>query len=487
MMTIGNDVKCGLRMLAVLLLVRGGNLLAQENTASTSSGGSSESPPARDLLRELVQIDTTPANGSTQAAEAMAARLHGAGFAESDVLLLGPRPDRQNLVVRLRGRGQAKPILLIAHLDVVAAPREGWSAGLDPFRMTERDGFFYGRGVLDDKSAVATLVATLVRLRAEGFIPDRDIVVALTADEETGNANGVSWLLAERHDLMDVAYCLNLDAGGGHIEKGRRVRMTVQTSEKSYLSFRLETQSAGGHSSLPEKDNAIYRLATGLARLAKYEFPLRFNETTRGYFAGLAKVETGPLADDMRAVGKEPPDLDAAGRLAAVSPYYSAILRTTCVATRLEGGHADNALPQSARAIVNCRVFPGDTLEFVRDTLTEVLADPKIRVTSLGMGQPTPASPLLPELMGPIEKLSNEMWPGLPVLPVMDPWTGDSARLRRAGIPTYGASGTFGEMDLGNAHGANERLPVESFDQGVEFLHRLLRMLAAGDSAGSRS
>lgn len=476
---------CAGVLLAAWLVLAGG-LLMRKSVGYAAPGRSSEDSFARDLLRELVEIDTTAANGSTRGAQAMAARFRSAGFADFDVLLLGARPDRQNVVVRLRGNGQAKPILLIAHLDVVDAPREGWSAGLDPFHMTEREGFFYGRGVLDDKSAAACLVANLIRLRSEAFVPDRDIVVALTADEETGNANGVSWLLSQRRDLVDAAYCLNLDAGGGHMEKGKRVRMTVQTSEKTYLSFRLETQSPGGHSSLPDKDNAIYRLAAGLTRLANYEFPLRFNETTRAYFDALSKVETGPLADDMRAAAKDPPDLDAAERVAATSPYYSAILRTTCVATRLEGGHADNALPQSARAIVNCRVFPGDTLEFVRSTLTEVLADPQIRLTALGTAQSIPASPLLAEVMDPIQKLSNEMWPGIPVLPVMDPWASDSAHLRAAGIPTYGASGIFGEMDFGNAHGANERLPAESFDQGIEFFYRLLKLLTAGDPARSR-
>ncbi len=473
------DVRIVSRTMVVMtVLLLGDPQCAQQNAEGAVSNTSSECVLARDLLRELVQIDTTPANGCTKASEAMAVRLRAAGFPDCDVSLLGPSPDRQNLVFRLHGRGKAKPILLIAHLDVVAAPKDGWAEGLEPFQLTERDGFFYGRGVLDVKWAAASLIAVLTQLRAEGFVPERDVLVALTADEESGNANGVAWLLANRRDLMDVAYCLNLDAGGGHMEKGKPVRMTVQTSEKSYLSFRLETQSTGGHSSLPEKDNAIYRLAEGLTRLAKYEFPFRFNETTRGYFEGLAKAENGSLADDMRAVAKDPPDLDAARRLAVASPYYNAILRTTCVVTRLEGGHADNALPQSAQATVNCRVFPGDTLEFVRDAIVEALADPQIRVTALDMSQSIPASPVLPEVMEPVRKLSNEMWPGVPVLPTMDPWASDSAHLRRAGIPTYGVSGTFGEMDLGNAHGANERLPVESFDRGVEFLHRLVKWLA---------
>ncbi|MEN6335799.1 MAG: M20/M25/M40 family metallo-hydrolase [Phycisphaerales bacterium] len=480
------DVRQAVRTVLVVTVLLLSDLQCdrEESADGAVRDASPERLMAHGLLRELVQIDTTPPNGCTKASEMLATRLRSAGFSESDVLLLGSRPDRQNLVVRLRGRGQAKPILLIAHLDVVAAPKDGWAEGLEPFQLTERDGFYYGRGVLDVKWAAAGLVAVLTRLRAEGFVPERDIVVALTADEETGNANGVAWLLSNRPDLMDVAYCLNLDAGGGHMEKGKPVRMTVQTSEKSYLSFRLETQSPGGHSSLPEKDNAIYRLAEGLTRLAKFEFPFRFNETTRGYFEGLAKVENEPLADDMRAVAKNPPDLDAARRLAAASPYYNAILRTTCVATRVEGGHADNALPQSAQAIVNCRVFPGDSLEFVRDAITGALADPEIRVTALGMGRPIPASPLLPEVMEPIRKLSSEMWPGVPVLPTMDPWASDSTWLRRVGIPTYGASGTFSELELGNAHGANERLSIESFDKGVEFLHRLLKMLTVSCEGG---
>jgi acetylornithine deacetylase/succinyl-diaminopimelate desuccinylase-like protein len=465
------------------LLLQGNRLLAQENQKPPALPASTGFALARDLLRELVAIDTTPAKGSTKAALAMAARLRAAGFAEADVLLLGPRLDRQNLVVRLRGRTRAKPILLIAHLDVVEAPRDGWSEGLDPFRLTERDGYFYGRGVIDDKNAVAGLVATFIRLRAEGFVPNRDILVAFTADEETGDDNGVEWLLAEHHDLMDVAFCLNPDAGGGSMENGRRVRLTVQTSEKTYLSFAAETANRGGHSSLPEKDNAIYRLAAGLARLAQYEFPFRFNETTRAYFARLSTVETGAVAADMRAVAKEPPDLAAAKRLAAGSVFNNAILHTTCVATRLEAGHADNALPQRARAILNCRVFPGDTLEFVRSNLTAILADPGIRLIPLNPLQPGPVSPLLPEVMKPIESISQQMWPGLPVLPVMDPWASDSVHLRRAGIPTFGVSGTFSD-DSANPHGANERLSAVAFDDSVEFLYRLLKVLTQGEVPG---
>jgi len=433
---------------------------------------------ARDLLRELVEIDSTLAFGSTAAAKAMAARFRSAGFPESDMVLAGPTPDKQNLVVRLHGKGAAPPILLIAHLDVVDAPREGWSPGLDPFRLTERDGFFYGRGVLDMKNGVAGLVATLIRLRAEGFVPSRDIIVALTADEEGGNANGVYWLLANHRDWIDAAYCLNLDAGGGQIEKGRRLRMTVQTSEKTNVSFQAQTKNQGGHSSLPVKENAIYQLAKGLARLSERDLPFRFNETTRLYFERMAAIETGQVAADMKAVAKDPPDLEAAGRLAAVSPYYNAILRTTCVATRIEGGHASNALPQTAAAVINCRLFPGDTVESVRGALTEILADPGIAVRTMAAGRPAPASPLIPEVMGAVEKVTQEMWPGMPVFPVMDPWASDSISLRRAGLATFGVSGVFGELDVGNAHGANERIPVDAYYDSVEFLYRLLKALA---------
>ena len=454
----------------------GANLSAQENKAPVAAAAISERALARNLLQKLIAINTTSANGSTKAAEAMAAHLRTAGFADSAVLLLGPRPDRQNLVVRLHGRTRSKPILFIAHLDVVDAPREGWSQGLDPFQLTERDGFFYGRGVIDNKNALACLVANLIRLRAEGFVPDRDILVALTADEEAGNANGVYWLLTEHRDLMDVACCVNLDTGGGQLVDGKRVRLTVQTSEKANVSFRAETTSPGGHSSLPVKDNAIYRLATGLARLSQYEFPFRFNETTRAYFERAAREEKGAVARDMKAIANDPPDLEAAKRLAARSVFNNAILHTTAVATRLEAGHADNALPQSARAIINCRVFPGDTLEFVQSALREALADPEIRLTPLSSLRPTPVSPLLPEVMKPIEKVSEELWPGVPVVPVMDPWASDSVSLRRAGIATFGTSGTFAD-DSCNPHGANERLSTVAFDESVEFLYRLLKAL----------
>ncbi|WP_052300349.1 M20/M25/M40 family metallo-hydrolase [Opitutus terrae] len=472
-LTCAAGLAASLLALSSLTAVTAATEAGPPHAVDRSSGSESL---ARALLRELVEIDTTPAHGCTKAAEATSTRLRDGGFADAEVQLLGSRPDRQNLVVRVRGSGTDKPILFIAHLDVVDAPREGWHS--DPFRLTERDGYFYGRGVGDNKSAAAQLVANLIRLRTERFTPGRDLIVALTADEEAGPANGLLWLLANRSDLMDVAYCLNLDAGGGYMEKGKRRRLTVQTSEKTYLSFRLRTQGEGGHSSLPTTDNPIYRLAAGLTRIASHSFPFRFNETTREYFRRIALTETGARADDLRAVAKDPPDLAAAQRLAASSVLYNSLLHTTCVATRLSAGHADNALPQSAEAILNCRVFPGDTAEFVRQTIEEVLADPKIEVIPLGSGRPSPASPLVPEVWAAVEKLSHARWPEIPVLPVMDPWSSDSAKLRRAGIPTLGVNGTFGDIELGNPHGANERLSIAAFDEGTEFLYELMKILA---------
>src|ERR1039457_1481264 len=442
---------------------------------ASGQSGAPAAPPeralARDVFQELIEIKTAPANGCTKAAEATAVRLRSAGFPESDVLMAGPRPEKQNLVVPRRGRGQAKPILWIAHLDVVDAPREGWLPGLDPFRLTEREGFFYGRGVLDVKNAVAGLVANLIRLRTEGFVPSRDIIVAFTADEETGVANGVSWLLANRRDWIASAYFLNLDAGGGQIEYGKRARLTVQTSQKTNQSFRAETKGPGGHSSQPVKNNAIYRLSAGLARLAEHDLPFRFNESSRAYFERVAEADSGQVAADLKAVAKAPPDLEAARRLSAVT-YYNSVLRTTCVATRLEGGSADNALPQSARAVINCRIFPGDSMEFVRGWLAQSLADPEIVLTPMGGSVASPASPLLPEVMDPIARVAKEMWPGIPVLLVMDPWAGDSAQMRRAGFPTFGASGAFSD-DNGNEHGANERISVEAFYDSAAYSYRL--------------
>jgi acetylornithine deacetylase/succinyl-diaminopimelate desuccinylase-like protein len=315
---------------------------------------------ARDIFEQLVNINTTHSAGdTTEAARAMATRLKAAGFPDADVQVLGPAPRKGNLVARLQGTGAGRPILLLAHLDVVEARREDWST--DPFVFVERDGYFYGRGTADIKSGDALLVADLIRLKQEGFAPARDVIVALTADEEGGDANGVDWLLRTHRDLVDAEYCLNTDGGGGEIRQGRRIANELQTGEKVYASFRLEVTNPGGHSSLPVKDNAIYHLAGGLSRLAAFEFPARLNETTRAFFDKMSGIETGDLARDMKALAATPPDPGAVSRVSAASPYYNALVRTTCVATEVEAGHAENALPQRARATVNCRLLPGDS------------------------------------------------------------------------------------------------------------------------------
>jgi acetylornithine deacetylase/succinyl-diaminopimelate desuccinylase-like protein len=435
---------------------------------------------ARAIFKELIEINTTDSSGSTtKAADAMAARLKAAGFPDADVQVVGPNARKGNLVARLRGRGTGKPILLLAHLDVVEARKEDWSSDLDPFAFTERDGFFYGRGTTDDKAQAAIWIANLIRYKQEGFVPARDLIVALTADEEGGDSNGVSWLLANHRDLIDAEYALN-EGGGGELKRGKAIANDVQAAEKVYYSVSLEVRNAGGHSSLPRKDNAIYRLAAGLTRLAAYEFPVQLNDVTRGYFARMASLETGQVAADMKAVASPTPDPTAAARLAAVSPVHNSMMRTTCVATQLTGGHAENALPQLARAVVNCRILPGVDPGTVKQALTETLADDGIVMKPVWEAVPSPPSPLRPELMAAIERHTAELWPGVVVLPVMATGATDGLYLRNAGIPTYGVDGIFSDVDDVRAHGRDERIGIKEFYAGREFLYRLVKTLGGG-------
>ncbi len=432
---------------------------------------------ARDIFAELIEINTVNTRGSTtDAARAMAARLRAAGFPAEDVEVLGPDPRKGNLVARLRGTGRRPPLLLLAHLDVVDALPSDWS--VDPFTFLERDGYYYGRGTTDDKAMAAIWIANLIRYRQEGYRPDRDLIVALTADEEGGSHNGVTWLLAHHRDLIDAAYALN-EGGGGAIKNGRRIANRVQASEKVYQSFRLEVTNRGGHSSLPRPDNAIYQLAEGLIRLARFRFPVKLTEVTLAFFERTADGEAGRTAADMRAVARPTPDRAAAGRL-SMEPYFNALLRTTCVATQLESGHAENALPQTARAVVNCRVLPNDDPEEIPRTLARVLADTAIRLTPLSEPTPSPPSPLRPEVIEPIERITQAMWPGVPVVPVMSTGATDGLYLRNAGIPTYGVSGLFGDLDDVRAHGRDERIAVEAFFDGQTFLYRLVKALSGG-------
>ena len=436
---------------------------------------------ARAIFKELIEINTTDSSGSTtRAADAMAARLKAAGFPDADVQVIGPDPRKGNLVARLRGNGTAKPILLLAHIDVVEARKEDWSSDLDPFALTERDGFLYGRGTTDDKAMAAIWVATLIRCKQEGFVPARDLIVALTADEEGGGSNGVNWLLANHRALIDAEYVLN-EGGGGELKHGRAIANEVQAAEKVYYSVSLEVRNPGGHSSLPRKDNAIYRLAAALTRLAAFEFPVQLNEVTRGYFSRMASLETGQVAADMKAMTTPAPAPEAANRLAAASPMYNALMRTTCVATELAGGHAENALPQLARAVVNCRILPGSDSRIVNHTLAEVLADDGIRVTPIWEAVPSPPSPLRPDLMAAVERHTKEMWPGVIVLPTMATGATDGLYLRNAGMPTYGVDGLFMDVDDVRAHGRDERIGVSEFYAGREFLYRLVKTLAGNN------
>jgi len=434
---------------------------------------------ARDILRELVEINTTDSLGNTpRAARAMARRLVAAGFPAADVrVLIGPDAKHGNLVARYRGTGTGgRPIIGFAHLDVVPARRADWS--VDPFTFLEQDGYFYGRGTTDDKVGDAILVADFIRLKRAGFKPRRDLIIVLTGDEETAGSC-IGWLVNKHRDLIDAEFALNTDAGGGVLRDGRRVMFAVQASEKVYATYALEATDKGGHSSLPRPaDNPVYRLAPALGRLAAYQFPVKLNEVSRGFFERSAALETGALAEDMRGVLKDAPDSAAVAHLSAV-PFYNSKLRTTCVATMMEAGHAENALPQSARATVNCRILPGEPAAEVTATLERLAADDRIALRTVYAPIPSGPSPLTPAIMGPIERLVAEQFPNVPIVPVMEAGATDGLFLRNAGIPTYGVSAVFEEQNDVRAHGRDERLRVQSFYEALEFWYRMMQAYAS--------
>ena len=440
----------------------------------------------RAVLRELVETNTTYSAGSTtKAAELMAARFRAAGFPASDVQIVGPDTGRdakdRNLVVRYRGRSGRRPILLIGHLDVVEAKRADWV--LDPFVLTERDGHFYGRGTLDMKNGAASWVSALLRMKQEGFVPAGDYVLALTAGEEGGGGyNGIQWLLAHRRDLLgDPVYVLNADAGGGELRDGKPIAMDVQAAEKVFQTFRLTVRNPGGHSSLPEKDNAIYRLARALERLGAYDFPAQTDAITRAYFARTAALSTGDIAADLRAVSASAvPDSAAVARLSARSPFYNAQLRTTCVATMIEGGHAVNALPQRVTATVNCRMFPGVAAADVQRTLRTVVSDTAVEILPADTAVPSPPSMMPSAVEDVIGAATASIWGPLPVIPEMETGATDGLFLRNAGFPVFGVSGYFVDPNIPadtRAHGLNERISVKGFYDQIEFTYRLLKAL----------
>ncbi len=442
---------------------------------------------ARDIFQQLIEINTTDSVGSTTtAANAMAKRLLDAGFPAADVTVLGPNDRKGNMVARLHGTDASlKPILIIGHLDVVEARREDWTT--DPFTFTEKDGYFYGRGTQDMKVNDAILVTTFIRFRREGYRPGRDLVLALTADEEGGKSNGVDWLLKNHRDLIDAEFVLNADPGGVTTVKGKPVNVDIEASEKLYADFQLTATNPGGHSSLPVPDNAIYHIADALARLERAPFPFELNEVTRTYFEQRSKLETGQVAADMKAILRSPPDAQAMARLSADARYNST-MRTTCVATRLNAGHANNALPQLAQANVNCRILPGHSAEETRQTLIRIFADPKIVVRYVSNEgnvletAPDKAafSPMMPrpEVLKPLARIADEMWPGAPVIPDMETGASDSIYTIAAGLPSYGVNGIAIDQDDIRAHGKDERVRVNSYYEGVEFYYRYLKAIA---------
>jgi acetylornithine deacetylase/succinyl-diaminopimelate desuccinylase-like protein len=443
---------------------------------------------SRDIFQQLIEINTTDSVGSTTvAAKAMAQRLLDAGFAKEDVVVLGPNDRKGNLVARIHGTGTAKPILFIGHLDVVEALRSDWTT--DPFHFVEKDGYFYGRGTQDMKESDAVLVTTFIRLKKSGFKPDRDLILALTADEEGGKSNGVDWLLKNHRNLIDAAFVLNSDSGGVDLEHGKPITFNVEATEKLYGDYQLTATNPGGHSSLPGPDNAIYHIADALTRLQAYTFPFYLNPVTRAYFARMSALESGQTAADMKGILKNPPSPLAMKHLSEI-PKYNATMRTTCVATRLSGGHANNALPQTATANVNCRILPSFSREEIRQQLIQIVHEPKVSVRYVNdtgevrdtapEAKGVPPTELQPEVMQPLAKLVAEMWPGVPVVPVMETGASDGKFTAGAGLPTYGINGIAIGIDDVRAHGKDERVGVDSYYRGVEFYYRYLRMLSGG-------
>ena len=477
-------------------LRRAGNLvlvlascLAPIGLAAQATGGplNAHQQLARDIYKELIEINTTTdadPGGTTQAAEAMATRLRAAGFSGADVQVLSSGPRDGNLVARLRGSGVAgrKPILLLAHLDVVAARREDWT--MDPFTFAEKDGFYYGRGTSDDKAMAAIFTDSLVRYRQEGYRPRRSIKLALTCGEETAGAgyfDSVRWLVQTQPHVLAAEFAINEGAGGELDSQGKPVALQVQAGEKIYQDFSLQVSDPGGHSSLPKADNAIVRLGTALARLGAHRFPVALNPVTRAYFEAMAGLSAPDVAADMRAILKSPPDEAAAARLWAVNPLWNAMLRTTCIVSMIDGGHAPNALPQHDKANVNCRILPDVPVADVQAEIVRVLADDGIKVTPTGEGGvQSPVPPLTEAVLGPARRVAETIWPGVAIVPTMLPGYTDGKYLNPAGVPTYGLSGLFEDREGNYEHGLNERMRVKSLMDGRRFLHEVVKLYADG-------
>jgi acetylornithine deacetylase/succinyl-diaminopimelate desuccinylase-like protein len=460
--------------------------LSAQNSLHTAS--TADRAEARDIFRQLIEINTTdtPKGSVTAGSVAMQKRFIDAGFSPEDVQLLGPDPNKQNLLVRMRAAHPTtqKPVLFLCHMDVVEALPSDWST--NPFEFVEKDGFFYGRGTQDMKESDAAMVSTFLRLHREGYKPQRDLILALTADEEGGEFNGAHWLVKEHRNLVDVAFVINLDAGGVELDHNRTVVADVEATEKVYADYQVMATNPGGHSSRPRPDNAIYELTTALNKLAAYSFPFELNEVTRTYFKNLVAQETGQTAQDIHAILATPPDPAATARLSG-EPSFNSNFRTTCVATRLSAGHANNALAQTAQANVNCRIFPGHSPEEIRQQLISVFGDTKLNVkyvSDAGVASDTaperkaivPPAPIK-EVFDPLTRITQSIWPGVPVTPVMENGASDSIYFAQAGIPCYGYSAIALERDDDRAHGQDERLPVDSYWKSLDFFYLFAKAL----------
>jgi len=456
--------------------------LLASTTAAAAAPPADDEAAFRATYKELVETNTTLSAGScTLAAERMAARLRAAGFPASDLhLIVAPDHTKEgNLVAVLPGRDPAaKAILLLAHIDVVEANRADWER--DPFTLVEENGYFFARGSSDDKAQAAVWVDTLARMKREGYRPKRTIKMALTCGEETAGAfNGAEYLAANHRDLIDAEFGLNEGAGGLLDKSGKPIILNIQAGEKFPQNYRFEVTNPGGHSARPVKENAIYRLSDALIKLRAYDFPIEANAATRGYFSAMAKLTEGPAGQAMAAFAANPSDMAAAQTIAAANPSWNGILHTTCVATMLEGGHATNALPQRARANVNCRIFPGTSVEEVRQALERVVGDDKVKITTLETRSKVSAPPPLTDrVVGPARQVAAEMWPGVPLVPVMSAGATDASFMTPVGIPTYGLSGFFSDAEGSHAHGLNERMGVKSLLDGRRYLYRLVKLYA---------
>ena len=465
------------------------SMSSQTTWSATSQNDQTTRKMAYDIFKQLIEINTTDSVGSTTvAARAMAQRLLDAGFPADDVTVVGPNDRKGNMVARYRGKAGSplRPLLIIGHLDVVEARREDWST--DPFQFVEQGGYYYGRGTQDMKVSDAIAVTDFIRMRNEGFVPDRDIILALTADEEGGKSNGVDWLLKNHRELIDAEFVLNPDSGGLVTDHGKPVTMEFEATEKLYADYQILATNPGGHSSLPKPDNAIYRVADALGRLEKSPFPFELNNVTREYFTQMANIESGQEAADMRAILATPPDAAAIDRLSRDARFNST-MRTTCVATMMDAGHAPNALPQRAEANVNCRILPGHSQEEIRLALVKIFDDPTLTVRyksdagglfDHGSDRSAMAPPpLRPDVMAALRSATDQMWRGTPIIPIMETGASDSIYTMMAGIPSYGISGVAIDHDDVRAHGKDERVRVTSYYAGVQFYYDFLKALTS--------